>query len=156
MREFPFIPTCLELAVAPDCNGRVGLALSPVAAPLGTVFRDTNMEYAMAAVDISELAAIRYGIFAFRTTVMICISEQGMGSDGGDGCYSEDWGERVLKLEENQTCEPLSAAAYMAKFRYADKFPFEACNELIDMLGRAELIDPVALERIWPRTATPA
>jgi hypothetical protein len=72
LREFPFISTCLRLGVAFDWKR--GVDLPALQAPLGTVFRDTNMEYAMAVVDISDLGEIRYDIVAFRTTIMIHVS----------------------------------------------------------------------------------
>ncbi|KAG7285882.1 hypothetical protein NEMBOFW57_008176 [Staphylotrichum longicolle] len=154
LREFPFISTCLKLGLVLDWDRGFGFGLAPGAAPLGTVFRDTNLEYAMAVIDISDLSAIRYGILAFRTTLMIHVPEAYKDPDGF--WSSGDWGlagERELKLEADRTRQPLTAAAYMAKFQYADKFPFDACDELIYELGRLELIEPSATDRIWPRDA---
>lgn len=157
LREFPFISTCLKLGLVLDWDRGFGFGLAPGAAPLGTVFRDTNLEYAMAVIDISDLSAIRYGIFAFRTTLMIHVPETY--KDPDDFWSSGDWGlvgERELKLEANRTRQPLSAASYMAKFQYADRFPFDPCDELIYELGQLELIEPSATDRMWPRDALEA
>ncbi|KAK0668118.1 hypothetical protein QBC41DRAFT_394541 [Cercophora samala] len=141
--EFPFISTCLLLGVAFDRERGVGLPA--LHAPLGTVFSDTNMEYAMAVVDITDLNSIRYGITAFRSSVMIQIHEPPREHDE----YS-DWGDsdppglRELRLEDNRVRDPLSAAAYMAKFEY------KPCDSLVENLDKVELIDTEALERIWP------
>jgi hypothetical protein len=142
LREFPFISTCLMLGVAFDRKRGVGLPA--LQAPLGTVFRDTNMEYAMTVVDISDLDEIRYGIVAFRTTIMIYVS--GITEDPDDDWGDEDpWGRRDFKLEENRTREPLSAAAYMAKFQFDQYEPYavlhESCNDLLDELSRVGIID---------------
>ncbi len=142
-REFPFIARCLKLGMAVDHDRGVVLPVLPGFAPLGTVFRHANMEFAMAVVDILEPTAVRYGIVAFRTTVMIHISRHQLDPDE-DG-YTGDWaGRRELKLEENQQRTPLSAAEYMAKFGY------EPCDELVDTLGAVPLIHPSALDRVWP------
>lgn len=143
LREFPFISTCHMLGVAFDQERGVGLPV--LLAPLGTVLRDANVEYATAVVDISDLDAIRYGIVAFRTTTMIHIS--------GPPDLDNDWGpdppgQRDLKLEENRTRDPLSAAAYMAKFQY------EPCDDLVDKLNRVGLVNTSALDRIWPPDIT--
>ena len=141
LREFPFISTCLMLGVAFDRERGVGLHV--LLAALGTVLRDANIEYAMAVVDISNLDAIRYGIVAFRTTTMIHIScpPEDLDDDWG----ADPPGQRELKLEENRTRDPLSAAAYMAKFQQ-----YEPCDDLVDKLNRVGLVDTSALDRIWP------
>ena len=143
LREFPFIATCLVLGVAFDHERGVDLPVT--LAPLGTVLRDANIEYATAVVDISDLDAIRYGSVAFRTTTMIRIS----GPPDLDNDWGPDpYGERDFKLEENRTRDPLSAAAYMAKFQY------EPCDDLVDKLNRVGLVDTSALDRIWPPDVT--
>lgn len=145
VREFPFISTCLVLGVAFDRERGVGLSVLP--APLGTMFSNTNMEYAMAVVDITDLNAILYGIIAFRSTVMIHVSERPREVDEyNDWGDSDPSGPRELRLEENRTREPLSAAEYLTKFEY------EACDDLVKKLDEVELIDPTVLDLIWPLT----
>lgn len=147
MREFPFISTSLILGAAFDRKRAVGLPARP--APLGTVFRDTNTEYALAVVDISDLKAIRYGIVAFRSTLMIHVSGAPDDSDDDWGDGDPD-GERKLRLEENRTREPLSATAYINEFEY------EPCDSLIAKLNGVGLVDTAALDRIWPRSGSQA
>ncbi|KAK4181201.1 hypothetical protein QBC36DRAFT_175795 [Triangularia setosa] len=122
-----------------------GVGLPALSAPLGAVFSDTNMEYAMAVVDITDLKAIRYGIIAFRSTIVIYVSEPPQEldeyNDRGDGDPS---GPQELRLEENRTRDPLPAAAYMAKFGY------ELCDELVKNFDTVVLVDYSALDQIWP------
>jgi hypothetical protein len=121
--------------MAVDDRGVV-LPVLPGAALLAIVFRDMNMEFAMAVGEISEPTAMRYGVVAFRTTVMIHVSrhqaERHQAEPEDEDGYAGDWGlrgKRELKLQEKRGRKPLSAAGDMAKFRY------EPCDELVNKLS---------------------
>jgi hypothetical protein len=68
VREFPFITTCLLQGVAFDAREGHCYRASPE--PLGTVYRDTSVEWGMVVFDITELYEVRYGIVGFAAAPM--------------------------------------------------------------------------------------
>ena len=60
MQEFPLIAACLLQGIGFEV--RQGVTRVALPEPLGTVYRDTSIEWGMVVVDITQLNAVRYGI----------------------------------------------------------------------------------------------
>jgi hypothetical protein len=134
MREFPFISTCLLVAIGLDHAGGDSYPVLPE--PLGTVYRDSSIEYGMVVVDISDVAEIRYGIIGFTTQMMI-YDETGREDNEFE---DEPAGKRSLFVEEDRPRRPLSAAEYTTKFGDSDP-------HLTGVLAHTPLVDHSALDR---------
>ncbi|KAI0098067.1 hypothetical protein GGR51DRAFT_539130 [Nemania sp. FL0031] len=136
--EFPFISTCLFLG-ASDGTLPQGIQYigDVVVAPPRPVFGDErppilgseDCGHGMVVFDITKLKSPRYGIVIFRNRAMV---------------QWDLWGDDPEDVEEKPSREPLSAAAYLEKYGYEDP------RGMALRLGTIPLIDPVAINPIWP------
>ncbi|KXX74458.1 hypothetical protein MMYC01_208609 [Madurella mycetomatis] len=114
IREFPFVSSCLRLALNRD--GTYGTRLGDVQEQaLGTVFRGDKLEYGIVVIDISDLDNVRYGIIGLKINYIANIDLTANPS-GWD--YIESWvpdQELVIKLEESRSRSPLCGTGYMNK-----------------------------------------
>jgi hypothetical protein len=117
-REFPFISSCLRLALNRD--GVYGTRLGDVQEqPLETTFRGDKLEYGMVVFDISDLDSVRYGIIGSEVSYVADISLLDFFlCFGWDAKRSQTPDrEAVPQIEEAPSRLPLSGAAYMRKYR---------------------------------------
>jgi hypothetical protein len=117
IREFPFISSCLRVALAQlDDNGFGARPDDVQERPLATVFRDDVLEYGAVVIDISDLDAVRYGMLGSKIRY-VAAEEAGIGSWSWDRVESSyDGPPPELYLDNSGAATPLSAGAYMTKF----------------------------------------
>lgn len=119
--------------------------------PLGTVYRDTAIEWGMAIVDITDPDTVRYGIFGFIVGMAKFVSsaDEARPRFQGASFAFEEGPLRVL--EEVRTRKAMSAADYTTKFKYAD-LVYDASQHDYDMqrLVSIPLVDDTALSLVWP------
>ncbi|KAJ8130760.1 hypothetical protein O1611_g2869 [Lasiodiplodia mahajangana] len=145
LREFPFISTCLRLALS-----RRGRRSGQVQEqPLGTVFRDDKMEYGMVVLDISDLNQIRYGIIG---SVIKYMAEVNVTRTGDWDAVEDGPPEKpaVPTVEEPRNRAPLTFDQYLKKF---------SCTKMRETakgFRRRPLISSAALEYIWPANDSPS
>ncbi len=145
IREFPFISTCLRVALTRlhDDGGGPGARVDDVQErPLATVFRDDALEYGAVVIDISDLDAVRYGIVGSKISYVA-------GDGGGFSGIGMGWFDRiesryegphpVLYLDNSGAQTPLSAAAFMAKFG------LEEAPDGAERLDQHDIVEPRAL-----------
>ena len=106
MPEFPFVSTCLLLGVGLPPSMSMSRS-----GPLGTVYRDKDIRHGLVVVDITDLDNIRFGIIAFTVRLMVW-------DEGHEWNLEGPIGTPVPTLENDRPRRPLSAAQYIAKFRY--------------------------------------
>lgn len=135
LAEFPFISTSLLLGVGYDqSNGSKNNARNEL---LGTVYRDSSIEYGMVVIDVSDLDDIRYGIVGFAIEI------QGEDLDSGDDDISE---MGVPTVEEHRPRKPLSVNEYMTRFhpsRSGDPYAF---GDIVKRLEEKPLIAISAMD----------
>ena len=154
MREFPFIAACLLQGVAFDALEGVTHAARPE--PLGTVYRDTSIEWGMVVIDIIELDAVRYCIVGFDVGRMKFVTSWKEANNPPPGAGAI--GPGVFELGELRVMDKvrprsaMSAAEYMAKFdRTSSVMPSTYNNNVItQLLARIPLIDAAAMGLVWP------
>jgi len=149
-REFPFISSCLRLALNRD--GTYGTRLGDVQEQsLGTVFRGDKLEYGMVVIDISDLDAVRYGIIGFETSYIadVDIYSSPMGWDPVETRGPDR--EPVLQLEKSRSRLPLSATRYMSKYGLYD------LTNAVKRLKKQPVAERVALscKPSFPRSPDP-
>ena len=117
IREFPFISSCLRVALTRLADDGYGARPDDVQErPLTTIFRDDVLEYGAVVIDILDLDAVRYGIVGSKIRYLMA-----------KGAPIDSWGwDRVeskyngpppeLYLDNSGAGTPLSAGAYMSKF----------------------------------------
>ncbi|KAI0400577.1 hypothetical protein F4802DRAFT_477583 [Xylaria palmicola] len=145
IREFPFISTCLRMAL-----NRRGTRLQHVQEqPLGTVFTDNTLEYGMVVFDISGLSTVRYGIVGSHVKYMAEVDITWLGDwDCIEGPRPNQ--EPVPVLEEPRRRVPLTAAQYMKKF-----FPL-AVSPGHKALDQRPIVSLDALTYVWPTSDNPS
>lgn len=119
IREFPFISSCLHLALnRMDDDKRPGAQLDDIQErSLATVFRDDALEYGAVVIDISDLDDVRYGIVGSEISYFPATEAMVTGPmfwDRGESKYSGP--PPVLYFDNSGSRTPLSAAAYVTKF----------------------------------------
>jgi len=112
-REFPFVSTCLRLALNRD--GVYGTRLGDVQEqPLGTTFRGDKLEYGMVVIDISDLDSIGYGIIGLQINYEADIYL--LETLSWDCMQSWEPGRGPIpQLEKSRSRVPLSATRYIKK-----------------------------------------
>lgn len=113
-REFPFVSSCLRLALHRD--DAYGTRLGDVQEQsLATAFRGDQLEYGMVVVDISDLDSISYGIIDSKVSYVVDIDLSiNMGWDAVESPRPDR--EPVIQLEESRPRLPLSGTRYMKKY----------------------------------------
>ncbi|KAH6692715.1 hypothetical protein F5X68DRAFT_250930, partial [Plectosphaerella plurivora] len=141
IREFPFISTCLRLALNRYdglhhiTRRRVGDVQEQ---PLETAFRNDRLEYGIVVIDISDLDNVRYGIngsqveYFAELDLLIDILEMGPPQDPR------------IKLEKTRSRKLVSGSAYMRKCGMYD------LTDAIQRLKGHPIVDTGALDYIWP------
>ena len=110
IREFPFISSCLRVALARLDDDGYGARPDDVQErPLATVFRDDVLEYGAVVIDISDLDAVRYGMVGSKISY-VAAEGAGIGSWGWDRAESKyDGPPPELYLDNSSAGTPLSA-----------------------------------------------
>ncbi|KAI1366697.1 hypothetical protein F5Y08DRAFT_351128 [Xylaria arbuscula] len=134
IREFPFISTCLRMAL-----NRRGTRLQHVQEqPLGTVYTGNKFEYGMVVLDISDFDNVRYGIIGPMVKYMAWED------------FWEQMRDRPAVVEEPRLRVPLTANEYMKKFPRCDE------SESLKALNGRPLVSLNALTYIWPASDIPS
>lgn len=145
--EFPFIAACLLQGVAFD--PQLGLTQPARPEPLGTVYRDTSIEWGMVVVDITDLHAVSYGIVGFTVCqakfVPTLEAQRNPVSMGAMGPGVFERGE-LRVMDEVRPRRATSVAEYMAKFDY-EAWP---SGDAVEHLARTPLVDAAAMSLVWP------
>ncbi|OJD13216.1 hypothetical protein AJ78_06308 [Emergomyces pasteurianus Ep9510] len=146
---FPFITSCAFQAIAVDpldpCPRNVFVEA------LGSVYRDTSLEWGMVIVDISDLEVLHYGLVAFPVGPMEFMRDHqaALNATDHDPGMEVRWIYKTGELrvmQEDRPRWPMSAAEYLAKF-FEDEQPEE---EMATALKKIPLIDVTAMELVWP------
>lgn len=131
LREFPFISLALRLAASYDPALRA-YDTCMLEEPLGLIYDDNNVKYAIGIIDITDIDAVRYGIVAA-------------------GHHMVHIPQVTYRLEVTYDCAvdfrtriPLSAQEYMEKFQYEAEHDFE--KDAISLLQALRLISTEALQ----------
>lgn len=150
VREFPFITACLLQGVAFDPQESVCVQATPQ--PLGTVYRDTSIEYGMVVVDITELNAVRYGIVGFAAMPMMWVpSLEALSRQTGHPSAivpPSNAGGELRVLDQVRSRSVMSAAEYLNKVP-GPTAPPEG-EQITKMLAQTPLVRSKALAMIWP------
>ena len=151
VREFPFISACLLQGVA--FNTQQDFAHPAFPEPLGTVYRDTSIEWGMVVIDITNLDAVSYGIVGFSVGPMTFIGsrydEEHPPDLRGGMVFAFVRGELGV-LEKKRPRRAMSAAEYMAKFEGEGHFPETPTKNVNQLMGKVPLINVAAMDLIWP------
>ncbi|KAK3937290.1 hypothetical protein QBC46DRAFT_416520 [Diplogelasinospora grovesii] len=144
---FPFVASCLLQGVGFDARAGVTRAVRPE--PLGTVYRDTSIEWGMVVVDITEPAAVRYGIVGFPVAAARFVGAPAaerytMGALGPGAAESGE----LHVMDEVRPRQAMSAAGYMARFEHETP----ADPDTLEELSRVPLVDADAMALVWPPT----
>ncbi|OBT44925.1 hypothetical protein VE00_04767 [Pseudogymnoascus sp. WSF 3629] len=146
VREFPFISACLLHGVAFDTEQQLARPAFPE--PLGTVYRDTSIEWGMVVVDITNLDAISYGIVGFRVGPMTFIGSRNHEKHPPDyhgiGFHFVRGTLRVM--DEVRPRRAMSAGEYMTEFDHA----YSPTNNINRLIAKVPLINVSAMELVWP------
>ncbi|KAI1282692.1 hypothetical protein F5Y07DRAFT_350634 [Xylaria sp. FL0933] len=139
--EFPFIAACLLQSVAFDAQS--GCTCRTLLEPLGTVYRDSSLEWGMVVVDITDLSTVRYGIVGFpvhraRFVPSLQAENQGNHFPGGELRLVDDVHHR----------QAMTASEYMSKFGL--KLDNQIRGDAVDYLGGESLVDADAMSLVWP------
>lgn len=149
LQPFPFISAALLQAVALDpARGR---SAPNRPEPLGTVYRDTDIEWGMVVVDVTDPSAVRYGIVGFAVGMAKFVSSPSHARPRFQGA-SFAFEEGPLRvLDEARPRKAMSAAEYMAKFKYADLVHDASQHDYdVHFLASVPVVDGVALSLVWP------
>ncbi|KAI0438432.1 hypothetical protein F4803DRAFT_565284 [Xylaria telfairii] len=146
---FPFISASLLQGVAFDPRLARGAPARPE--PLATVYRDTDLEWGMVVVDITDLKKVRYGIVGFAVAMAkfvpsLAAEKRPFHFDAR--FHFEEGPLRVM--DEVRPRKALSATEYMAKFNY-DSVDYDTSHHPNDMqiLDSIPLVDSAALSPVW-------
>ncbi|KDN70931.1 hypothetical protein CSUB01_03745 [Colletotrichum sublineola] len=146
--HYPFISTCVRLALT-RLDDETGARFEDVREqPLSTVYREDALEYGAVVIDISDLGAVKYGIVGSKLSYVAAREADLGGTFGWDPVESDYHGPPPkLHLEISGSRSPLSAAAYMIKFGFQHRM------NGMDMPNASGRLHPRALEHIWPPVA---
>ncbi|KAI8953887.1 hypothetical protein F4801DRAFT_588056 [Xylaria longipes] len=147
---FPFIAASLLQGVAFD--PRLGRGAPARPEPLATVYRDTDLEWGMVVVDITDLKRVRYGIVGFAVAMAKFVPslEAEKRPFHYDARFHFEEGP-LRVMDEVRPRKALSAAEYMAKFNYDSVDYYDPSHHPNDMqiLDSVPLVDSVALSLVW-------
>ncbi|KAI1109948.1 hypothetical protein F5Y14DRAFT_455530 [Nemania sp. NC0429] len=148
VHEFPFIAACLLQGVAFDPQS--GRTCRTLPEPLGTVYRDSSLEWGMVVVDITDVSAVRYGIVGFpvhraRFVPSLQAENQRYGAMGV-GYFPS--GELRL-VDEVHHRQAMAASEYMSKFSldYENHITGDAVEHLEQVIP---LTSADAMSLVWP------
>ncbi|KFY05267.1 hypothetical protein O988_00130 [Pseudogymnoascus sp. VKM F-3808] len=151
VREFPFISACLLQGVA--FNTQQCYAHPAFPEPLGTVYRDTSIEWGMVVIDITNLDAVSYGIVGFSVGPMTFIGsrydEDHPPDLRGGMVFAFVRGELGV-LDKVRPRRAMSAAEYMAKFEGEGHFPETPTKNVDQLIAKVPLVNVAAMDLIWP------
>ncbi|KAF2966405.1 hypothetical protein GQX73_g7187 [Xylaria multiplex] len=147
---FPFISALLLQGVAFDPRRGHGAPARPE--PLTTVYRDTDLEWGMVVVDITDLKRVCYGIVGFAVAMAKFIPslEAERRPFHYDARFHFEEGP-LRVMDEVRPRRALSAAEYMEKFNYnsADYCDTSHDSHDIQILDSVPLVDAAALSLVW-------
>ncbi|KAI1112395.1 hypothetical protein F5Y14DRAFT_442618 [Nemania sp. NC0429] len=147
---FPFISASLLQGVAFD--PRWGRGAPARLEPLATVYRDTDLEWGMVVVNITDLKRVRYGIVGFAVAMakfVPSLEAERRPLHQGASFYFEEGPLRVM--DEVRPRRVLSAAEYMRKFNYHSAGYNDTKHHPYDIhiLDSVPLVDTAALSPVW-------
>ncbi|KAI0542536.1 hypothetical protein GGR58DRAFT_452685 [Xylaria digitata] len=147
---FPFISASLLQGVAFDPWRGHGAPARPE--PLATVYRDTDLEWGMVVVNITDLKRVRYGIVGFAVAMAKFVPslEAERRPFHYDARFHFEEGP-LRVMDEVRPRRALSAAEYMGKFNYnsADYCDTSRHPHDIQILDSVPLVDTAALSPVW-------
>ncbi|OBT85729.1 hypothetical protein VE02_05221 [Pseudogymnoascus sp. 03VT05] len=146
VREFPFISACLLQGVAFDAQQELARPAFPE--PLGTVYRDTSIEWGMVVVDITNLDAVSYGIVGFGVGPMTFIGSRKHEKHPPDydGIGFNFVRGTLRVMDEVRPRRAMSAAEYMTEVDYASP----PTNNIDRLIAKVPLINVSAMDLVWP------
>ncbi|KAI1173389.1 hypothetical protein F4777DRAFT_600676 [Nemania sp. FL0916] len=137
---FPFITAALLQGVAFD--PRLGRGVPARPEPLAIVYRDTDLEWGMVVVDITHVDSIRYGIVGFPVAMAKFIPSREAEGKPFHHSASFHFEEGPLRvMDEVRPRKALSAAEYIAKFKYEPEDHYDAWNHPSD----TQVLDSIPL-----------
>ncbi|KAM0278615.1 hypothetical protein ACHAQH_005090 [Verticillium albo-atrum] len=146
-REFPFISSCLRLALNRQggtsyykTRRRLGDVQEQ---PLGTLFHGNKLEYGMVVIDVTNLDNVSYGIVGPQINYLI----EAVRLLRGRVEAKKTGKELDIRLEESRSRRPLSGSAYMRKYHLYDK------TDAIGRLTKHPVSNMNSMNYIWPRSA---
>ncbi|KAI0098071.1 hypothetical protein GGR51DRAFT_438904 [Nemania sp. FL0031] len=153
---FPFISASLLQGVAFD--PRLGRGAPARLEPLATVYRDIDLEWGMVVVDITDLKRVCYGIVGFAVAMAKFVPslEAERRPFHFDARFHFEEGP-LRVMDEVRPRKALSAAEYMAKFKYDYEDTSHHPND-VQTLDSIPLVDSAAMDLVWPSaegTVTP-
>ncbi|KAI1122714.1 hypothetical protein F5Y10DRAFT_253368 [Nemania abortiva] len=154
---FPFISASLLQGVAFD--PRLGRGAPARPEPLATVYRDTDLEWGMVVVDITDLQRVRYGIVGFAVAMAKFVPslEAERRPFHLDARFHFEEGP-LRVMDEVRPRKALSTAEYMAKFNYStvDYHDTSRNPNDVQILDSVPLVDSEALSLVWPSVESTA
>lgn len=147
VHEFPFIAACLLQGVAFDAPS--GRTCRTLLEPLGTVYRDSSLEWGMVVVDITDINAVRYGIVGFpvhraRFVPSLQVEKQRYGAMGV-GYFPTGELRLVGEVHHRQA---MTASEYMSKFSRSHENSIR--GDAAEHLSQVPLIGSDAMRPVWP------
>ncbi|KAI3316555.1 hypothetical protein HD806DRAFT_552207 [Xylariaceae sp. AK1471] len=119
--------------------------------PLATVYRDTDLEWGMVVVDITDLKRVRYGIvgFAVGMAKFVPSLEAERRPFHYDARFHGEEGP-LRVMDEVRPRKVLSAAEYMAKFNYdsVDYYNTSHHAKNMQILDSVQLVDSATLSLV--------
>ena len=160
LQPFPIISACLLQGVAFDAKGGQFYAASRE--PLGTVYRDTNVEWGMVVFDITNLLEVRHGIVGFAAAPMKWIDSREalyrhLGNPDSHVPPTTSGGQfRVV--EQVRPHIAMSATEYLSTFAGPgvalgpgdSQITNDDTGIMTELMAAVPLVDPGAFEIIWP------
>jgi hypothetical protein len=145
--ESPFIAACLLQGVGFDAQS--GRTCRTLLEPLGTVYRDSSLDWGMVVVDITDINAVRYGIVGFpvrraRFVPSLQAEKQQYGATG-TGYFPS--GELRL-VDEVHPRQAMTASEYMSKFSL--DHDNHTRGNAAEYLGLVPLVGADTMSLVWP------
>lgn len=144
--EFPFIAACLLQGVGFDPQS--GRTCRTLLEPLGTVYRDSSLEWGMVVVDITDINAVAYGIVGFpvhraKFVPSLQAERQQYGAMGA-GYFP---GGELRLVDEVHHRQAMTASEYMSKFSPNDN---HIRGDAAENLSQVPLVGADAMSLVWP------
>lgn len=148
---FPFITASLLQGVGFRPPGGRSAPNRPE--PLATVYRDTDIEWGMVVFDITDLNMVRYGIVGFSVGMAKFIPSREADVIPFQGASFQPEEGPLRVVDEVRPRAAMSAAEYMAKFKYEEE---GSHGDIMERLTSIPLVEGTAMSLVWPSDESPS